>query len=45
MPTVGRLHVITDARPGRDVLGVVAAALAAGADTIQVRVPDDMPDR
>jgi len=37
--------VITDARPGRDVLGVVAAALAAGADTIQVRVPDDMPDR
>lgn len=45
MPTVGRLHVITDTRPGRDVLGVVAAALAAGADTIQVRVPDDMPDR
>jgi thiamine-phosphate pyrophosphorylase len=45
MPPIGRLHLITDARPGRDVLAVVAAALSAGADTIQVRVPDDVGDR
>jgi thiamine-phosphate pyrophosphorylase len=45
MPAVGRLHLITDARPGHDALSVVAAALAAGADTIQVRVPDAMTDR
>jgi thiamine-phosphate pyrophosphorylase len=45
MPAVGRLHLITDTRPGRDALPVVAAALAAGADTIQVRVPDAATDR
>ena len=45
MPPIGRLHLITDARPGRDVLAVVAAALAAGVDTVQVRVPDDVGDR
>lgn len=45
MPTIGRLHVLTDTRPGRDALTVVSAALAAGADTIQVRVTDAMSDR
>jgi thiamine-phosphate pyrophosphorylase len=34
---VGRLHVITDTRPGRDALALVEAALAGGADVIQVR--------
>lgn len=32
------LHVLTDAREGRDALGVVAAAVTAGAPVIQVRV-------
>jgi thiamine-phosphate pyrophosphorylase len=45
MPPIGRLHLITDTRPGRDALAVVVAALAAGADTVQVRVPDDATDR
>ena len=45
MPPIGRLHLITDTRPGRDALAVVAAGIAAGADTIQVRVPDDATDR
>jgi thiamine-phosphate pyrophosphorylase len=45
MPPIGRLHLITDARPGRAALAVVAAALAAGADTVQVRVPDATSDR
>jgi thiamine-phosphate pyrophosphorylase len=45
MPPIGRLHLITDARPGRATLAVVAAGLAAGADTIQVRVPDATSDR
>src|SRR3954471_3183200 len=45
MPTIGRLHLITDTRSGRDALSVVAAALAAGADTIQVRVSDATCDR
>jgi thiamine-phosphate pyrophosphorylase len=45
MPPIGRLHLITDTRPGRDALSVVAASIAAGADTIQVRVPDDATDR
>jgi thiamine-phosphate pyrophosphorylase len=45
MPLIGRLHLITDARPGRDVLAVVAAGLAAGVDTVQVRVPDATSDR
>jgi thiamine-phosphate pyrophosphorylase len=33
----GRLHVITDTRPGRHVLAVVIAALDAGAPVIQLR--------
>ncbi|MBA2508887.1 MAG: thiamine phosphate synthase [Nocardioidaceae bacterium] len=33
----GRLHVLTDARGGRDALAVVAAAVAAGAPVVQVR--------
>lgn len=45
MPRIGRLHLITDARPGRDTLAVVAAGLAAGVDTVQVRVDDDVTDR
>ncbi|MGC9667321.1 thiamine phosphate synthase [Planosporangium sp. 12N6] len=45
MPPIGRLHLITDTRPGRDALAVVAAGLAAGADTVQVRVSDDATDR
>lgn len=34
---LGRLHVVSDARDGRDALGVVAAAVAAGAPVVQVR--------
>jgi thiamine-phosphate pyrophosphorylase len=34
---IGRLHVITDTRPGRDALSVVTAALEAGAPVVQVR--------
>jgi thiamine-phosphate pyrophosphorylase len=34
---LGRLHVVTDTRPGRDPLGTVAAALDAGAPVVQVR--------
>jgi thiamine-phosphate pyrophosphorylase len=45
MPRIGRLHLVTDTRPGREVLAVVSAALAAGADTVQVRVGDDATDR
>jgi thiamine-phosphate pyrophosphorylase len=45
VPPIGRLHLITDARPGRDALTVVAAGLAAGADTVQVRLPDATTDR
>jgi thiamine-phosphate pyrophosphorylase len=45
MPPIGQLHLITDTRPGRDALSVVAAALTAGADTIQVRVSDATSDR
>ena len=41
MSTVlGRLHVLSDARDGRDALGVVAAAVAAGAPVVQVRAKD-----
>ncbi len=36
---IGRLHVITDARPGRDPIAVVRAALSAGTPVIQVRAP------
>ena len=35
---ISGLHVLTDARKGRDVLGVVAAAVATGAPVVQVRV-------
>lgn len=35
---ISGLHVLTDAREGRDALGVAAAAVAAGAPVIQVRV-------
>lgn len=45
MHTLGRLHLITDTRPGRDVLAVVAKALAAGFDVIQVRPEDAVTDR
>lgn len=37
---VGGLHVLTDARAGREVLSVVAAAVAAGAPVVQVRAKD-----
>jgi thiamine-phosphate pyrophosphorylase len=47
---LGRLHLITDTRPGRDPIAVVRAALRAGLDTgslpvIQLRVEDTMTDR
>lgn len=50
MSALGRLHLITDSRPGRDTLGAVRATLRAGGDTgsppvIQVRVEDDVTDR
>lgn len=45
MAPLGRLHVVTDLRPGRDAVAVVSAALAAGAPVIQVRVPDHTTDR
>jgi thiamine-phosphate pyrophosphorylase len=34
------LHLLTDVRGGRDALGVVAAAVAAGAPVVQVRAKD-----
>jgi thiamine-phosphate pyrophosphorylase len=34
---IGRLHVVTDTRPGRDPIRTVAAALDAGAPVVQVR--------
>jgi thiamine-phosphate pyrophosphorylase len=36
--SLGRLHVLTDARAGRDALGVADRALRAGAPVIQLRV-------
>ncbi|MFE9688505.1 thiamine phosphate synthase [Micromonospora sp. NPDC005806] len=47
MPSLGRLHLITDTRPGRDPLGVLRAALpVAHAElVVQVRVEDDATDR
>ncbi|KAB1117001.1 thiamine phosphate synthase [Micromonospora aurantiaca] len=47
MLSLGRLHLITDTRPGRDPLAVLRAALpVAGADlVVQVRVEDDATDR
>jgi thiamine-phosphate pyrophosphorylase len=35
---IGRLHVLTDARAGRDALSVASEALHAGAPVIQLRV-------
>jgi thiamine-phosphate pyrophosphorylase len=47
VPSLGRLHLITDTRPGRDPLAVVRAAVAvARAElVVQVRVTDDATDR
>ncbi|MET7948671.1 thiamine phosphate synthase [Micromonospora sp. NPDC005324] len=47
MPSLGRLHLITDTRAGRDPLAVVRAALTvAHADlVVQVRVEDSATDR
>ncbi|MBM0275999.1 thiamine phosphate synthase, partial [Micromonospora tarensis] len=47
MPSLGRLHLITDTRPGREPLAVVRAALSvARADlVVQVRVEDSATDR
>ncbi|MET7422877.1 thiamine phosphate synthase [Dactylosporangium sp. NPDC005555] len=45
MHTLGRLHLITDTRPGRDVPGVVGHALAAGFGVVQVRPEDTVTDR
>ncbi|MFR9774685.1 thiamine phosphate synthase [Micromonospora sp. MS34] len=47
MPSLGRLHLITDTRPGRDPLGVLRAALpvARAELVVQVRVEDDATDR
>lgn len=35
---ISGLHVLTDAREGRDALGVVSAAVVAGAHVVQIRV-------
>jgi thiamine-phosphate pyrophosphorylase len=45
VPSLGRLHLITDARPGRDPLAVVGAALSVGTPVVQVRVADTASDR
>ncbi|BCL14000.1 thiamine phosphate synthase [Micromonospora sagamiensis] len=47
MPSLGRLHLVTDTRPGRDPLTVVRAALGvAGPElVVQVRVEDSATDR
>jgi thiamine-phosphate pyrophosphorylase len=37
---IGRLHVLTDARAGRDALGTTTLALAAGAPVVQLRAKD-----
>ena len=42
--SIGRLHVITDTRPGRDALAVTTAAIEAGAPVVQVR-GKEMTDR
>jgi thiamine-phosphate pyrophosphorylase len=42
---LGRLHLVTDTRPGRDPLAVVTAALAAGVPVVQARVEDGATDR
>jgi thiamine-phosphate pyrophosphorylase len=47
MPSLGRLHLITDTRSGRNPLGVIRAALSvAGPElVVQVRVEDSASDR
>lgn len=47
MPSLGRLHLVTDARPGRDPVGVARAALAVAGPqlVVQVRVEDATSDR
>ena len=46
MPVLGRLHLITDTRPGRDPLPVLRAALdVAGSElVVQVRATDGLGD-
>jgi thiamine-phosphate pyrophosphorylase len=47
-PAFPRLHLVTDARPGRDALSVVLAAVSVappGALAVQVRVEDELTDR
>jgi len=34
---IGRLHIITDTRPGRDPVAIATAAVEAGAPVVQVR--------
>jgi thiamine-phosphate pyrophosphorylase len=36
--TLGRLHVLTDTRAGRNALGLAEQALAAGAPVVQLRI-------
>ncbi|MFU8851045.1 thiamine phosphate synthase [Micromonospora sp. SL1-18] len=47
MPSLGRLHLITDTRPGREPLAVLRAALpvARAELVVQVRMEDDATDR
>ncbi|MEV6691646.1 thiamine phosphate synthase [Micromonospora sp. NPDC051196] len=47
MPSLGRLHLVTDTRPGRDPLAVLAAVLPVAYPelVVQVRVEDDATDR
>jgi thiamine-phosphate pyrophosphorylase len=45
MAQLGRLHLITDARPGRDPLPIVRAVLRVGVPVVQVRVGDHVTDR
>lgn len=45
MVIIGRLHLITDHRLGRRVPEFVAAAVAGGVDTVQVRVAKATGDR
>lgn len=47
MPSLGRLHLITDTRPGREPLAVLRAALPVARSelVVQVRVADDATDR
>ncbi|MEV4629061.1 thiamine phosphate synthase [Micromonospora sp. NPDC049523] len=47
MPVLGRLHLVTDTRTGRDPVATVRAALAVAGPqlVVQVRVEDDATDR